>query len=79
MPDPLAELITSYNELNSPTIDNLSSEPSPLQFLRYVARNEPFVVRGGARNWPAAQKWSAEFLKERLKDHVVNVAVTPNG
>ena len=50
-----------------------------MQFLRYVARNEPFVVRGGARDWPAARLWNAEFLKEQLRDHVVNVAVTPNG
>ncbi|ERS95798.1 hypothetical protein HMPREF1624_07874 [Sporothrix schenckii ATCC 58251] len=80
--DPVAELITSYFELNGSIIDELDnggSEPSPLEFMRYVARNTPFVIRGGASAWPAAQTWSVPFLRKTLADHTVNVAVTPNG
>ncbi|KAK7910853.1 hypothetical protein PG985_013334 [Apiospora marii] len=44
--DPIAELITTYNELNSSVVEELAEEPSPLEFMRYVARNTPFVVRG---------------------------------
>ncbi|KAJ9142741.1 JmjC domain-containing protein 7 [Pleurostoma richardsiae] len=77
--DPLAELITSYNELNSSFVEELTEEPSPLDFMRYVARNTPFVIRRGASHWQAATKWNADFLRELLKDETVNVAVTPKG
>ncbi|CAK7223891.1 hypothetical protein SCUCBS95973_005332 [Sporothrix curviconia] len=80
--DPIAELITSYFELNGSSIDELDdggTEPSPLEFMRYVARNTPFVVRRGAASWPALKTWSVPFLRDALAEHVVNVAVTPNG
>ncbi|KAK5657312.1 hypothetical protein OQA88_3376 [Cercophora sp. LCS_1] len=77
--DPVAELITTYNELNSPTITELDSEPSPLEFMRFVARNTPFVIRGGAAEWKATRTWSAEFLRSHLGNEPVNVAVTPLG
>lgn len=74
----LRELIASYNELNGATIDELYHEPSPLEFMRYVSRNTPFVIRGGAQ-WRAHQLWSPEYLKHELKGQMVNVAVTPVG
>ncbi|RYP02640.1 hypothetical protein DL764_005685 [Monosporascus ibericus] len=77
--DPLAELITTYNELNASVVEELSEEPSPLEFMRYVSRNTPFVVRQGARDWPATKKWTAAYLREVLSGHEVNVAVTPFG
>jgi peptidyl-lysine (3S)-dioxygenase / protease len=76
--DPIAELITTYNELNSSRIEELAEEPSPLEFMRYVARNTPFVIRGGASGWKAAS-WDAHFLEQFLGDETVNVAVTPKG
>ena len=78
-PDPIAELITTYNELNGPGVEELSSEPSPLEFMRYVARNTPFVVRGAAADWPAIRTWTAAYLRNALGRHPVNVAVTPYG
>ncbi|KAI0883254.1 putative pla2g4b [Annulohypoxylon maeteangense] len=77
--DPIVELITSFNELNSSAVEELDEEPSPLEFMRYVARNTPFVVRGGAADWPATQRWNAAYLRESLAGHRVNVAVTPFG
>ncbi|KAI1444658.1 putative pla2g4b [Annulohypoxylon stygium] len=77
--DPIAELITSFNELNSGSVEELDEEPSPLEFMRYVARNTPFVVRRGAADWPATQRWNAAYLRESLAGHRVNVAVTPFG
>lgn len=74
----LHELLTTYNELNSATIDELHHEPSPLEFMRYVSRNTPFVVRGAAR-WKAHQHWSPDYLKRELSGQRVNVAVTPLG
>ena len=78
-PDPVSELLTCFNELNSNLIDELRQEPSPLEFMRYVARNTPFVVRGGASSWEAVTTWNASYLEKALAGHVVNVAVTPNG
>jgi jumonji domain-containing protein 7 len=77
--DPIEELITNYNELNSPVIDELDEEPSPLEFMRYVARNAPFVVRGAAADWQATRIWTVDFLEDFLGDAPVNVAVTPKG
>lgn len=78
-PDPVAELITTYNELNSSVIEELDGEPSPLEFMRFVSRNTPFVVRGGAAHWPAAKTWTATYLADFLRNHQINVAVTPMG
>ncbi|KAI1822883.1 phospholipase A2 [Xylaria intraflava] len=77
--DPVVELLTTYNELNSSRIEELTEEPSPLEFMRYVARNTPFVVRRGARDWIATQTWDAAYLRSTLTGNKVNVAVTPFG
>ncbi|KAI1503548.1 phospholipase A2 [Biscogniauxia marginata] len=77
--DPIAELLKSYNELNPSSIDELDEEPSPLEFMRYVSRNTPFVIRAGAQDWTATQQWSASYLRSALAGHTVNVAVTPFG
>ncbi|KAK0752512.1 putative pla2g4b [Schizothecium vesticola] len=79
MDDAITELITSYNELNSSSIIELDQEPSPLEFMRFVAKNTPFVVRGGAAGWKAIRDWSVAYLKETLANEQVNVAVTPFG
>ncbi|KAH7033231.1 phospholipase A2 [Microdochium trichocladiopsis] len=79
MADPIAELIATYHELNSNVVQELTEEPSPLEFMRHVARNTPFVVRQGASSWPAVKQWSAAYLREALAGHPVNVAVTPCG
>lgn len=77
--DCIAELITSYTELNSSIIEELEEEPSPLEFMRFVAKNIPFVIRGGAKDWTATKTWSAGYLRDFLRGHHVNVAVTPYG
>ncbi|KAI1104902.1 putative pla2g4b [Jackrogersella minutella] len=77
--DHIEELITSFNELNPSAVEELDEEPSPLEFMRYVARNTPFVVRGGAADWLATERWNAAYLRESLAGHRVNVAVTPFG
>ena len=76
---PLQDLITTYHDLNPTTIDELYEEPSPLEFMRYVARNRPFVVRKGAHTFPACRKWNAAYLSQVMRDQPVNVALTPHG
>jgi jumonji domain-containing protein 7 len=78
-PDPIIELLTTYNELNSSHIDELSEVPSALEFMRYVRANRPFVVRGAASEWKATRTWNIATLKELLEGQSVQVAVTPAG
>lgn len=73
------ELITTYDELNPTLVDELWEEPSALEFMQYVARNRPFVVRKGAQDWTAVQKWDSHYLLNVLGDSLVNVAITPFG
>lgn len=75
----LENLISTFNELNATSVEELYSEPSPLEFMRYVARNTPFVIRGGASHWKATQKWNSAYLKSVLEGQSINVAVTPLG
>lgn len=73
------ELITTYDELNSSLVDELYEEPSALEFMQYVARNRPFVIRKGAQDWTAIEKWDSHYLLKVLGDSLVNVAITPFG
>lgn len=75
----LKDLICTFNELNNPTIEELDSEPSPLEFMRYVSRNSPFVVRGGASSWKATREWDSNYLRSAMAGQTVKVAVTPHG
>ncbi|KAF2452066.1 Clavaminate synthase-like protein [Karstenula rhodostoma CBS 690.94] len=77
--DAVRELITTYHDLNPTTIDELHEEPSPLEFMRYVARNRPFVVRKGASSWTSHKKWNAAYLESIMGSSPVNVAITPHG
>ncbi|KAF2822295.1 Clavaminate synthase-like protein [Ophiobolus disseminans] len=73
------DLITTYHDLNPTTITTLNASPSPLEFMRYVARNQPFVIKNGAQDWTARKTWSATHLRTVLTDTHVNVAITPHG
>jgi peptidyl-lysine (3S)-dioxygenase / protease len=75
----IEDLIRDYQELNPNEIDELSEEPTPLEFMRYVAKNRPFVIRRGAVDWPAYKKWDADYLIQRMGHSPVKVAVTPSG
>ncbi|KAJ8069220.1 hypothetical protein OCU04_002886 [Sclerotinia nivalis] len=77
--DPIAELLTTYSELNPSTVTVLDEAPSALEFMRFVSLNRPFVVRGFALDWKATSTWSLSHLKYTLSSHQVNVAVTPHG
>ncbi|KAK6594728.1 phospholipase a2 [Botrytis cinerea] len=56
--DPITDLLTTYNELNSSTITILDEAPSALEFMRFVALNRPFIVRGFASDWKATSTCS---------------------
>ncbi|KAF2748704.1 phospholipase A2 [Sporormia fimetaria CBS 119925] len=73
------DLITTYHSLNPTTITELTSDPSPLEFMRHVSLNRPFIIRGGATTWPSYQKWTSTYLANTLTNTPVNVALTPQG
>ncbi|GIZ46742.1 hypothetical protein CKM354_000985500 [Cercospora kikuchii] len=77
--DVVLNLIDTYHELNACVIDELTAQPTALQFARYVGRNRPFVVRRGACSWRAVRQWDASYLREVMGDAAVNVATTPRG
>lgn len=77
--DPIESLIQTYNELNPPVIDELDSVPTSVQLMRYVAKNRPFLVRNGAKDWDAVKNWNAAYLRQKLQRLEVKVAVTPEG
>ena len=75
----LKHLISTHNEINGSEIEEIDSEPSALEFMRFVASNTPFVVRGGASSWKATHAWDKDYLLDALQGRSVNVAVTPDG
>ncbi len=75
----VATAIEAYRELNASVIDELEELPSPLEFMRFVARNRPFVVRAAASRWKAVSRWNAAYLKDVMGEEQVQVAVTPLG
>lgn len=77
--DAIVELLTSYQELNGGHVDELETAPSPLLFMQYIAKNRPFVLRGGAANWPATSLWDPGYLGMKMGNSRVKVAITPSG
>nr|POF21073.1 jmjc domain-containing protein 7 [Quercus suber] len=77
--DPIASLLETYHDLNAAVVDELDSEPSALEFMRYVAANRPFVARKAAADWAAVRKWDAPYLKEKMAGEDVRIAATPLG
>lgn len=77
--DAMKVLIGDYNTLNQPDVEELTGEPTPLEFMRYVAKNRPFVVRGGVSHWNATTRWNAEYLSKAMGSQPVKIAITPHG
>lgn len=51
-----------YNEV--PTIIGDLGAEWPLEFYRqYVAKNQPVLIKGGCRHFPATHLWNAEYFR----------------
>lgn len=74
----MEELISTYHELNGSHVDELAELPTPLEFMQYVRRGRPFVVRGAVSEWPAMQ-WTIQYLESEMKGSRVQIAMTPSG
>lgn len=61
-------------------VPRLEKAPSPLGFLRdWVNPNLPVVIQNAFNHWPALKKWDNAYLRDKIGEKKVTVAVTPNG
>ncbi|XP_063586150.1 bifunctional peptidase and (3S)-lysyl hydroxylase Jmjd7-like isoform X2 [Penaeus indicus] len=79
--DCLLQLCSEARELYlNNEVPILDIVPTPLQFYRdWVAANKPVIIKGAVKHWPAINKWSFDYLRKKIGDKRVSVAVTPNG
>lgn len=75
----VAKMLRTYHEINADGIDEFTHEPTPLEFMKYVHRNRPFIVRGGCADWPAVRKWNLDYLLQKVGTSTVEIAETPLG
>jgi len=76
----LVNLAEEFRELSlGEEVQVLENPPSALEFARIVAGNKPVLIRGATSHWPALTKWNSAYLKDTIGDHVVTVAITPDG
>ena len=73
-----AHMLTTYHELNG-GMHILYEEPSPLDFMRYVTKNRPLLVRKGCSKWLAVRRWNVDYLRKLIQDTPIKIAVTPYG
>lgn len=53
-------------------IDTYDSSISPKLFReKYINKGEPLLIKGGAKNWEAVEKWDYDFFKNNYGDHSV--------
>lgn len=77
----LQRLIKDSQQLHGRTVTELEHTPTAEEFHHFVAANRPLVVRGEGRRrqLAALDRWSDEYLIERMQERTVEVAVSPFG
>lgn len=62
------------------SVKYLSRPPTPIEFMReYVSCNSPVLIDHVTSHWPALTIWSNEYLKKKLENKSVSVAIVPDG
>jgi jumonji domain-containing protein 7 len=83
--DALKGLLESYHDINSQSVTELTREPTPLEFMRFVSRNQPFVIRNNPNSKQGTlfektlERWNVQYLGEKMAGEEVTVAITPSG
>ncbi|KAK8760853.1 hypothetical protein V5799_027880 [Amblyomma americanum] len=81
----LCDALERFNEnckdvIRQQSVPEITSVPSPLEFhRRWVSPSVPVIIRGGVSHWEAVKKWTRAYLRNKIGDLAVTVAVTPNG
>lgn len=72
--------VKEYQDLNGNHVHVYPKPPTPLEFLRTsVHPNRPAIIKGAFEHWPARTQWTNEYLRSKMGESKVTVAVTPNG
>ncbi|KAI7901958.1 JMJD7-PLA2G4B protein-like protein [Cokeromyces recurvatus] len=72
--------IKEYQDINGTHVHVYERPPSAIEFLRSsVHPNRPAIIKGAIDHWPARTKWTNEYLRSKMGETIVTVAVTPNG
>ncbi|XP_033633664.1 bifunctional peptidase and (3S)-lysyl hydroxylase Jmjd7-like [Asterias rubens] len=79
--DHFKNLVTEARDLYlSDEVPCVDGPPTPLEFHRdWVCPNRPVIFRRCIDHWPALSKWTPAYLRDKIGDQAVTVAVTPNG
>lgn len=74
----LQRVIKDAQDLAPPSVEALRTDPTPLEFARYVAANRPVVVRRhGQRNQCGAlSQWTNEYLIQTVGERLISIAVS---
>lgn len=77
----LRKLVRDYQALNPATVAELRAVPSALDFSRFTSANRPLVVRraGQTEPIPALERWTDEYVVEKLAGRELAISVTPEG
>ena len=77
----LEKLSAEARELYIPSeVPRIEYAPNALQFYReFVAANNPVIIRNSINHWSCFRKWTNEYLRSKVGEKSVTVAVTPNG
>ena len=73
------------HNLFSPTLpveqcQRVKAAPSKREFFQeYAFRSKPIVFENAVHEWPAMQKWTAEFLRQKYGQHDIHIKLTPDG
>lgn len=64
----------------SQSIPVLDCPPDPLDFYRsWISPNRPCIIRHALDHWGALESWDLDYLRQKVGEKSVSVAVTPDG
>ena len=70
----------SYDLYLDNTISTINYTPTALEFHRdYVSNNRPLLIKNGCKHFIANYLWNNEYLKNKMKNKMITIAITPNG
>lgn len=79
--DSVLQLSTAVADLEHyDAVAELNSIPDNGTFERtFVARNRPCVIRNAVSHWPAIEKWSLDYISEKMGEHKCTCTFSSTG
>jgi hypothetical protein len=79
--DSVLQLCTSVSEFEQyDVVAELECVPDSRTFERaFVARNRPCVIRNAVSHWPAIEKWSLDYVSEKMGERKCMCTFSSNG